>query len=617
MKANPRYLDHLNDTLGQICRPGSIRVADAEYYDGASPFSVRPTLVCEIEAEPLTISPAELHQRIRRRFGEGFELLPEPETSARSSSGQIAEAAGRLGAAILSRVLGIEFGSGIYFDDDGRVKCWLEYLSRPAAQQAFGAALAALAEAASGSEAEPSASEGLLARLERMFGRQRPVPDSLLLIRAARARDIPFLPMADDPVMWQFGWGRRSRQFWVTGSNEDGLVSLKVSRDKAAAKRLFHELEIPTPDWRLVHPGEDAGAAAAEIGWPCVVKPVNGNSGKGVTAGITRVAEVKQAAARARSFSPVIIVEAHEPGEDHRLTVVDGQLVAADQRRPPYVTGDGRSTISELVSALNHSVRSASGSGRHLKPVVEDASMDASLASQGLRRDSVLPDGQPARLRTNANQSTGGTVEDFTHRVHPQVKALAEHLAAAFDLRTCGLDYITEDIGRSPEEGGGAFIEMNATPSINGMRAAGIDEVEIASLILGDVPGRIAATLLLAPEADHPEIAARLASALADRKDGGLATMDQGRIGTLSLQARRGPHRLVEALLRYPTLGSLQILWSREALQDFGVPLDRLDKAVILGPPPTVSWLSLLHRLSGNVMHVDTTEEAVEAVLRL
>jgi cyanophycin synthetase len=616
LKIDPRRQHELNQMLDRICPAGTIRVVDILFYPGASPFSVRPTLVCSLEAEPLTLSAASLQHRIDLRFS-GSINLPAPALATLGASESIAAAAANLAAALLSHLLGFEFRFGLEADEQGRTQCWLESHTLPTSLQAFAAALACVAEAAGSAAGGSPVSQELILSLERICSSHRPNNGtSLVLIKAAQARDIPFLPASEDPSFWQFGWGRRSRLFWQTGSDGDGLIGFRISRNKAAAKSLLRELEVPTPDWFVVHPDEDARAAARAIGFPCVVKPLDLGGGKGVTADIVSMAEFEKAVELARSYAPVILIETHAAGVDHRLMVIDGKLRFAVQRRPPSVVGDGISMISQLVSALNHSRRGSPKKPSYSKPVVTDASMEALLASQSVTLDTVLPSGQRVQLRSIANNSTGGFVEDVTRRVHPEVKALAEQVAVAFGIRVCGVDYLAQDVGRSPQEAGGVVIEVNATPGLAVICAAGADEVEIGSVVLGDAPGRIPGTLMLAPAAQHQELEAELARLLADRPDAGLATMNGGRIGARKLPApRRGPLRLVKTLLRYTSLASIHILWSQETLCDVGAPLDRFDKVVIFGPPPSAAWLSLLHRLTEEIVFVESAEAALGAIM--
>ena len=168
------------------------------------------------------------------------------------------------------------------------------------------------------------------------------------------------------------------------------MIAWHIARQKPAAKQLMRELGLPTPDAHIVPPGDDPIPAARAIGWPCVVKPIDRGSGKGVATGLRNQADLLRAVQVARTFSRNVMVEAHLPGDDHRLLVVDGRLVAAARRLPPTLEGDGRTRLHELVARFN----AARGAEPYLKPVNQDEAMAATLAQQGLAMDSVVERGR-------------------------------------------------------------------------------------------------------------------------------------------------------------------------------------------------------------------------------
>jgi hypothetical protein len=295
------------------------------------------------------------------------------------------------------------------------------------------------------------------------------------------------------------------------------------------------------------------------------VKPLDQAHGFGVTANITNPLDLDAAVSLATAKSRVFMIEAHEPGCDHRLMVVDGRLIAAVRREPPTVTGDGRSSVRELVAELNSRRRGSPREVAYLSPVEDDPALAATLAAEGASMEMVLAAGRRLALRSVANRSTGGIAIDVTAEVHPQLKALAEMLAGCVGLRSAGIDYITTDIGRSPAEAGGGFIEVNAMPGLTVLIAAGKSEEEIVSLVLGERPGRIPVTLITGSGVGLAEVEAAIREQCTRTPNAALASPHQARIGPVALPAPGlDATGIVDAVLRYPSVASLTVVWPFE-----------------------------------------------------
>jgi len=196
-------------------------------------------------------------------------------------------------------------------------------------------------------------------------------------------------------------------------------VAESTAQDKDLTKRLLHAAGVPVPLGRPVADVDDAWATALEVGLPVVVKPQDGNQGKGVTVNITTREQLEAAYATAQEYSGEVMVERLLPGHDFRLLVVGGQMGAAARREPPQVLGDGEHTIRELVAIVNQDPRRGSGHGSALTRIRLDEIALARLANEGLTPDSVPAQGQRIVLRHNANLSTGGSATDVTDDVHP------------------------------------------------------------------------------------------------------------------------------------------------------------------------------------------------------
>lgn len=239
-----------------------------------------------------------------------------------------------------------------------------------------------------------------------------------------------------------------------------------IAQDKDLTKRLLHAAGVPVPMGRPVTDVEDAWAVAQEVGLPVVVKPQDGNQGKGVVVNITTREGLEAAFKTASEFGDEILVERFLPGHDFRMLVVGGQLVAAARREPPQVLGDGQHTIRELVNIVNQDPRRGSGHGTALTKVRLDDIAIARIASEGLTPDSVPAQGQRVVLRNNANLSTGGSATDVTDDVHPEIAARAIEAAQTIGLHICGVDVVCETMLKPLEEQSGGIVEVNAAPGL-------------------------------------------------------------------------------------------------------------------------------------------------------
>lgn len=613
MKIAPESLEGLRGILDQIQAAGQLRLVDFEQFPGPSPASPQPTMACTFTLTQPTLTAEALAGRI----GALFPALPTAVAAAwRSGPACAADVAliiARLAAGLSSAAHDMEFACGVGGDGNGgQATGWIEYVAPAPAIHALVLSLLAVASQL-GESPRAAALLGERHQLfDRLCARDGPNFEAAVLINAARKRDIPYLPVAGNRALWQFGWGKRSELFWVTSTNADGLVANRLSGEKEVAKRLLRQLGIPTPASRVIGADQDYRKAAAEIGWPCAVKPLRGGAGRGVSADVRDPEGLDRAVAAARKQFHLILIEKHLAGEDYRLMVIDGRLEVAVRRERPTLIGDGRRTVAALLAEHNLSRAGSSRTRRYLSPVPDDAVLASTLASQGVSRDTVVPDGKTILLRTNANRSTGATCTDVLDQVHPQIRMMAERAATAFGYRATGLDYVTTDISRSHAEVGGGFIELNSTPGIYVLLAAGVTEDRIGALILGAKPGRIPVGLILAPADAQQRLAALAKEQLAPGD--ALAAADCARIGALDLPAEElDAIGRVEALLRYPAVGKLIILWTLEDLLHFGMPVDRVDDLILLGTRPSEPWIALLERNAKRVKIAENEADAIAA----
>ncbi|MCC2962518.1 cyanophycin synthetase [Massilia sp. IC2-278] len=290
-------------------------------------------------------------------------------------------------------------------------------------------------------------------------------PSTGSIVQAAVARNIPFRRLTEGSLV-MFGWGSKQRRIQAAEIDATGAIAETIAQDKELTKKLLDAAGVPVPHGRTVTDPDDAWAAAQEIGLPVVVKPKDGNQGKGVTVNITTKEQITAGFHAASEFRDDIMVERYLPGHDYRLLVIGDKLVAAARREPPNVTGDGVHTVRQLVDIVNRDPRRGNGHSTSLTKIRFDDIALASLATQGMDADSVPPKGKRVILRNNANLSTGGTATDVTDDVHPEVAARAIAAAHMVGLDICGVDLVCDSVLKPIEDQNGGVVEVNAAPGL-------------------------------------------------------------------------------------------------------------------------------------------------------
>ncbi|MEY4342087.1 MAG: cyanophycin synthetase [Pseudomonadota bacterium] len=290
-------------------------------------------------------------------------------------------------------------------------------------------------------------------------------PSTGSIVNAAIARGIPFRRLTEGSLV-QLGWGSKQRRIQAAEIDATSAIAESIAQDKELTKKLLHAAGVPVPLGRPVTSAEDAWAAAQEIGLPVVIKPRDGNQGKGISVNIATQEGVMTAYKTAVSFKDDVLVERYLPGSDFRLLVVGNKLVAAARRDPPLVIGNGKNTVRELVEQVNADPRRGEGHATSLTKIRLDDIARNRLKEQGMDENSVPAKGTRVILRNNANLSTGGTATDVTDDVHPEVAARAVAAAQMVGLDICGVDVVCESVLHPLEEQGGGVVEVNAAPGL-------------------------------------------------------------------------------------------------------------------------------------------------------
>ncbi|MEM6519905.1 MAG: cyanophycin synthetase, partial [Cyanobacteria bacterium P01_C01_bin.70] len=286
------------------------------------------------------------------------------------------------------------------------------------------------------------------------------------LIREAEARGIPWLEL-ENCDLFQLGYGKHQKRVQAALTSSSNVLGVELACDKERTKAILEAMGAPVPAGELIYAFDELETAIARLGgYPIVIKPLGGNHGRGITINIRSWREAETAYDRAKEVSHGIIVEHFYSGRDHRILVVNHQVVAVAERVPAHVVGNGQSTIAQLVEAENRNPRRGNGHDNVLTQIQLDASTDEMLGRQSCDLDTVLEPGQIAYLRATANLSTGGTAIDRTDDIHPETVWLAERVSRIIDLDIAGIDVITTDITKPLREADGVIVEVNAAPGL-------------------------------------------------------------------------------------------------------------------------------------------------------
>ena len=293
-------------------------------------------------------------------------------------------------------------------------------------------------------------------------------PSTGSIVKAATARGIPWYNLTAGTSYTQLGHGVKQRRFQATVTDASGIIGHSIADDKEWTKQILDDAGVPVPKGQVCYSFEEAQAAAEWIGWPVVTKPLSGNHGRGVTTDIGSVEDLRSgydaALARVRDDSSGVIVETYIRGEDHRMLVIGGKLVAAARRRPAHVEGDGKRTIQQLIDIENKDPRRGVGHENLLTQIHVDEQTHRMLEQAGYALDTVLPEGKIAFLKSTANISTGGTATDLTDEVHPDVRFAMERIGRLVGLDVIGIDLLAENLSVPLEQQSAGVVEVNAGP---------------------------------------------------------------------------------------------------------------------------------------------------------
>lgn len=305
--------------------------------------------------------------------------------------------------------------------------------------------------------------EADIQRMRELREEVRLGPSTGSIIEEAVLRGIPWIRL-NKHSLCQLGYGENQKRIQATVTSETSSIGVELACDKEDTKHLLEQAEVPVPKGEIIRRESSLNETCSYVGFPLVIKPVDGNHGRGITVNIQTIEEAQVAFEAAKKVSNAVIVEKYITGVDYRLLVINNRFVAAALRTPAHVVGNGTSTIQALIDEVNADPRRGYGHEKILTQITVNDLTLSLISAKGYSTNSILPNGEILILKDTANLSTGGTAEDVTDFVHPANIAMAERISRIIDLDICGIDIMTIDISKPLKETGGAVLEVNAGP---------------------------------------------------------------------------------------------------------------------------------------------------------
>lgn len=447
-----------------------MKILETQVFRGPNVYSLNPVIRMKLDIEDLEEKPSHLIENFTDRLIEMIPTLYEHRCSEGVPGGFITRLregtwAGHIIEHIaleLQCIVGTEvgFGKTRSADGEGVYNVVYSYIEEKVGLEAGLAAVRILEHLAYDAELDYQKE---LSALSRILDRVAYGPSTQSIINKARERDIPYIRLNDRNLV-QLGHGKYQKRIEATVTSMTSLIATDIACDKELTKAMLDEGGVPVPKGRVVDTLEDAIEAAEDLGFPIVIKPLDANHGKGVAINLNTREEVEQAYNRAANYSDDVIVERFIAGRDHRVLVVNGEVVAVAERVPAHVTGDGHLSIRHLIDKENRNPMRGEGHEKALTKIFIDEESERLIAEQNLSLESIPEAGQQVWLKYTANISTGGTAVDRTDDIHYENIETAKRAARIIGLDVAGVDMLTTDITQPLAETKGAICEVNAAP---------------------------------------------------------------------------------------------------------------------------------------------------------
>ena len=290
-----------------------------------------------------------------------------------------------------------------------------------------------------------------------------PGPSTSSILKEAASRDIPAIKLEDNST-WQLGYGCNQKRISATITSSTSFNAVDIACNKEICRDLLKSMYVPIAEGAAIESLDELKDLIDSLGFPLVIKPVNGNQGRGVTTDVVTYEQAEQAYQFASTISKRVLVERCIPGFDFRLLMVDGKLAAAAKRTPAHVVGDGKSSVQQLINKVNSDPKRGDGHENILTKIHAGPAATIILSQKNYTLNTVLKNNEILYLNYAANLSKGGTAEDVTDHVHPDVVKVAERVSKITGLDICGIDLMAQTLTKPLSETGGVVLEVNAAP---------------------------------------------------------------------------------------------------------------------------------------------------------
>jgi cyanophycin synthetase len=305
--------------------------------------------------------------------------------------------------------------------------------------------------------------EADIQKMREIRERVRLGPSTGSIVEEAVARDIPWIRLGTNSLV-QLGYGINQMRFQATITCKTSSIAVDIACNKEQTKKMLDAASIPVANGGICVDEEDLDEVIKKIGYPIVLKPLDGNHGKGASINVKTREEAIEGLAYAKKYSHRVIVEKFITGYDFRVLIIDNKLVAAAKREPAHVKGDGKHSIQQLIEETNKDPRRGYGHENVLTQIDVDRDTTDLLEKLNYTLETVPGNGEVVYLKSTANLSTGGTSIDVTDMMHPENIFLCERISRVIGLDVCGVDIMAENLTQPLKENGGCILEVNAAP---------------------------------------------------------------------------------------------------------------------------------------------------------
>ncbi len=305
--------------------------------------------------------------------------------------------------------------------------------------------------------------ENDIQKMREIRERVRLGPSTGSIVEEAVNRDIPWIRLGTNSLV-QLGYGINQMRFQATITCKTSSIAVDIACNKEQTKKMLEAASIPVANGGICVDEEDLEEVIQKIGYPIVIKPLDGNHGKGASINIKNKKDAIEGLAYAKKYSHRVIVEKFITGFDFRVLIIDNKLVAAAKREPAHIKGDGVRSIQELIEETNKDPRRGYGHENVLTQIDVDRDTTDLLGKLNYTLDTIPKKNEVVYLKSTANLSTGGTSIDVTDMMHPENIFLCERISRVIGLDVCGVDIMAKNLTQPLKENGGCILEVNAAP---------------------------------------------------------------------------------------------------------------------------------------------------------